>query len=87
MLERLKKCLTPYEIEAINTLISNKCSTISLSINKFASDNNFSPCTVHDAIRLLEVAGLIETEKSYKCTLIKVKKRKLIEQLIKESML
>ena len=83
MIERLIKVLTPNEAYFIKTYLSSGDRVLRISVNALAKELGLSPGTVHDALRLLELAGCIYTEKTYKCTEITVLRRDRLKEIAK----
>ena len=83
MIERLIKVLTPNEAYFIKTYLSSGDRVLRVSINALAKELQLSAGTVHDALRLLELAGCIYTEKSYRCTEITILRRDRLKEIAK----
>lgn len=81
MIERLIKVLTPNEGYFIKTYLSSGDRVLRVSINALAKELGLSAGTIHDALRLLELAGCIYTEKSYKCTVITILRRDRLKEI------
>lgn len=82
MVERLKKCMTANEKYFCKLVLIGKNKTLVIRVKTLAKELRLSPGTIHDALRILEVAGYVRTEKSYKCTIVKILKQNMIKQVI-----
>lgn len=83
MVERLRKCMTTnekYFCELV--LCSNRVLTI--KVDTLAKELRLSPSTIRNALGKLEIAGYVTTEKSYNGTVVKIRKQKLIRQVVSE---
>lgn len=81
MISRLIKCLTPNEGFFVKTYLLSGDRVFRISVNALAKELGLSAGTVHDALRLLEVAGCVQTEKSYKCTEVTILRRDRLKQI------
>ena len=70
MLQRLIKCLKPSEVQALEALLEIDDNKKFISINFFAERAGFAVSTVRDAMRIIEMAGYLETKKESKITKI-----------------
>ena len=83
MIERLIKNLTSNEAYFIKIYLLSGDRELKVSINALAKELSLSPGTIHDSLRLLEVAGCVKTEKSYKCTKVTILRRDRLKQIAK----
>ena len=81
MIQRLIKTLTPNEAYFIKTYLLTGDRVFRISVNALAKELGLSAGTIHDALRLLEVAGCVQTEKSYKCTEVTILRRDRLKQI------
>ena len=81
MITRLIKVLTPNEAYFVKAYLLAGDRVLRVSINALAKELRLSAGTIHDALRLLELAGCIYTEKSYKCTVITILRRDRIKEI------
>lgn len=81
MVERLKKCMTCNE-KYFCKLVLVKGGTLNIKVNTLAKELRLSPGTIHDALRILEVAGYLKTEKDHRETKVKILKPNLIRQVV-----
>lgn len=83
MIQRLIKTLTPNEAYFVKTYLLTGDRVLRVSVNALAKDLGLSAGTIHDALRLLEVAGCVQTEKSYKCTEVTIIRRDRLKEIAK----
>lgn len=81
MIQRLIKTLTPNEAYFIKAYLLKGDRVLRVSVNTLAKELGLSPGTIHDSLRLLEVAGVVRTEKSYKCTTVTILRRDRLKQI------
>lgn len=81
MIQRLIKNLTSNEAYFVKAYLLTGDREFSVSINALARELGLSPGTVHDSLRLLEVAGVVKTEKSYKSTRVIILRRDRLKQI------
>lgn len=81
MIERLIKNLTSNEAYFIKIYLLSGNRELRISINALAKELKLSPGTIHDALRLLEVGGVVRTEKSYKCSKVIILRRDRLKQI------
>lgn len=81
MIARLIKNLTSNEAYFIKAYLLAGDRIFRVSINALAKELGLSPGTIHDSLRLLEVAGCVYTEKSYKCTEVTILRRDRLKQI------
>lgn len=84
MVERLKKCMTTNEKYFCKLVLIGKNKTLDIRVNALARELRLSPGTIHDALRILEVAGYVRTQKSYKCTVVKIINQQKIKQVVED---
>lgn len=83
MIKRLIKVLTPNECYFVKAYLLTGDRELNVSINALAKELGLSPGTIHDSLRLLEVAGVVKTEKSYKCTRVIILRRDRLKEIAK----
>ena len=81
MIQRLIKTLTPNEAYFVKAYLLTGDRVFRISVNALAKELGLSPGTIHDSLRLLEVAGCVQTEKSYKCTEVTILRRDRLKQI------
>ncbi len=81
MIQRLIKVLTPNEAYFVKAYLLTGDRELSVSINALAKELGLSPGTIHDSLRLLELAGCVQTEKSYKCTRVIILRRDRLKKI------
>lgn len=81
MIRRLIKVLTPNEAYFVKAYLLAGDRVLRISVNALAKELGLSPGTIHDSLRLLEVAGCVQTVKSYKCTEVIILRRDRLKEI------
>ena len=84
MVERLRKCMTTNEKYFCELVLCGDNQVLTIKVNTLAKELRLSPGTIHDALRILEVAGYVTTEKSHRCTIVKILNPNMIRQVVAE---
>ena len=84
MVERLRKCMTTNEKYFCELVLCGNNRVLTIKVSTLAKELRLSPATIHDALRILEVAGYVTAEKSHKCTIVKILKQNMVRQVISD---